>query len=258
MNESCHIYEWAMSHVWMSHITCMNESCQIYEWVMSRIWMSHVTCINGSSHTYERVMSHIWMSHVTYMNESCRICPSDSERDTCGLRRVTRMTKTCHTYEWEMSHIWWRHVTHIKKACHTYEWGMSHVWMSHVTSGSQTQSETHVVWGVSCGWDMSQRERVMSHINGSCQIQMCLVTYECHVCDTSHVWTRRSTARWSRVTFKWVMSHMWHVTRAVEAWHTEKELPAKFKWMGHVTCECVVSESGPWEWGLLYWGPAPL
>jgi len=40
-NESCHICishvtdEWVMPH--------MNVSCHIYEWVMSHIWMSHVT-----------------------------------------------------------------------------------------------------------------------------------------------------------------------------------------------------------------------
>jgi len=33
--------------------------CHIYEWVMSRIWMSHVTYMNESCHIYERVMSHI-------------------------------------------------------------------------------------------------------------------------------------------------------------------------------------------------------
>ena len=27
MNESCHTYEWVMSHMWMSHVTLMNESC---------------------------------------------------------------------------------------------------------------------------------------------------------------------------------------------------------------------------------------
>jgi len=41
MNESCHTYEWVMSHIWMSHVTHMNESCHIYEWVMSQ----HNSCI---------------------------------------------------------------------------------------------------------------------------------------------------------------------------------------------------------------------
>jgi len=44
MNESCHTYEWVMSHIWMSCVTHMNELCHRYEW--------------GMSHTYEWVMSH--------------------------------------------------------------------------------------------------------------------------------------------------------------------------------------------------------
>ena len=35
MRESCHI--WIMSHIWMSHVPRMNESCHLYEWVMSHI-----------------------------------------------------------------------------------------------------------------------------------------------------------------------------------------------------------------------------
>ena len=86
--------------------------CHIYEWVMSRIWMSHVTYMNESCHIYERVMSHIWMSHTTYMNESCHI-------KIWGLSFVTLRRLV-------MSHIWMSHVTHMNEPCHTYEWVMSH------------------------------------------------------------------------------------------------------------------------------------
>jgi len=70
LKESCHMYEWAMSHVWMGHVTHMNESCHTYDYVMWHIWMSHVTHMNESCCTYEWVMSHIWMSPITHMNES--------------------------------------------------------------------------------------------------------------------------------------------------------------------------------------------
>jgi len=30
MNESCHTYEWVMSHWWMNHVTLMNESCHTH------------------------------------------------------------------------------------------------------------------------------------------------------------------------------------------------------------------------------------
>ena len=88
--------ERVVSHMWVSHVTCMSESCHVYMWVMwqgvwdytlthttigfgifkwvvSRIWGSH-----GAA--YERVMSHIWVSPVTYMSESCH----------------TYMSKLCH------------------------------------------------------------------------------------------------------------------------------------------------------------------
>jgi len=42
VNESCHTYEWVMSHLWISHITHINESCHTYKWCMSLI--SRVSC----------------------------------------------------------------------------------------------------------------------------------------------------------------------------------------------------------------------
>ena len=35
--ESCHTYEWVISHSRMIHVTRMNESCHTCEWVMSGI-----------------------------------------------------------------------------------------------------------------------------------------------------------------------------------------------------------------------------
>ena len=52
----------------MSHVTHMNESCHTYEWVVSHIWMRHVTNTNELCHTYERVISHVGMRHVTHRN----------------------------------------------------------------------------------------------------------------------------------------------------------------------------------------------
>jgi len=60
INESCHTYEWVMSHIWrrhiyrathwhvarlcvpMSHVIHMNESCPIYEWVVSYMNDTHL------------------------------------------------------------------------------------------------------------------------------------------------------------------------------------------------------------------------
>ena len=54
-----------MSHVWMSHVTCVNESCHMCEWVMSHVWMSHVTCVNELRSL--AIYLHT-TSHVTYMH----------------------------------------------------------------------------------------------------------------------------------------------------------------------------------------------
>ena len=71
--ETCHTYEWVISHLWMSHVKHMNESFQTYEWVMSHTWMSHFTLMNESFHTYEWAISHVAShihSHVAHMKKS--------------------------------------------------------------------------------------------------------------------------------------------------------------------------------------------
>jgi len=62
INESWYIYEWVMSHVWMSHVTRMNEACHMYEWVMSRIWLSHVTCMSRVTYKSRTVFIKIMYS----------------------------------------------------------------------------------------------------------------------------------------------------------------------------------------------------
>jgi len=135
-----------MSYVWMSHnvymndsphtyectkdiyVTYMNDSCQIYVWLTSHLWMyqrhmchmyehfmfTHATCMNGSCHTGEWVMSHIWMTHVTHMNVS---------------RHVTHINMSRLTYRWVMSHMWMSHGPHVNESSHIYEWLTSHIWM---------------------------------------------------------------------------------------------------------------------------------
>jgi len=56
MNRSRHIWESTMSHKRMSHVNHLNESCHTYEWVMSHMWISH-----------NSVMSKTWLSHATHM-----------------------------------------------------------------------------------------------------------------------------------------------------------------------------------------------
>ena len=68
----------------------MNESCHTYEWVMSHIWMSHVTHMNESRHTYEWVMSHIWVPCHRHIRGGCVSAHKLCKRPICvyGTRRL--------------------------------------------------------------------------------------------------------------------------------------------------------------------------
>ena len=130
MSESCHTYEWVMSHIWMSHVTHMSESCHTYEWVTSHIWMSYITMwlvhVNESCRTHEFVMSRLAHSNESYHSYE-------------SLRHSTHMNESYHTYEWVIFLIWTSHMTHMNELYHhitrSYEWVMSHIWMRHVIFG---------------------------------------------------------------------------------------------------------------------------
>ena len=159
MNESCHTYEWFMSHVWLSHAKHMIESCHTYEWVMLQTWISHVTQVSMHPAKHEYVTSR--MSHVTHMNESC------------------------HTYEWVMSHIWMSQVMQVmshrslcipqdmsirhftNESCHLWRNhanGSCHIWRCHGISTSRvTKVSMHPQ-------DMNTTR--MSHVNDEEIIQI--------------------------------------------------------------------------------------
>ena len=127
-NESCHIYTWFMSRVWMSHVTHINELGHTYKWVRSHIWMQSLWWLRlawgESCHTCEWVMSHMWMSHVTHTNESCRTYEWDDYDDPDW-----RGGETHFKYEGVTSHMWLCRVTHANEWVHTYESVRSQIWM---------------------------------------------------------------------------------------------------------------------------------
>ena len=69
------IYVWRDSCICVRWLVCRvtdAQYCQeLYEWVMSHIWMSHVTHRNESRHAYEGVMSQTHKIAKSSMNESC-------------------------------------------------------------------------------------------------------------------------------------------------------------------------------------------
>ena len=80
MNESCPMYEWVMSHVWISHVTHMTSHMVSHLQYLTIASPSHTSILHLLPPTLsriclacKRVMSHVWMSHVPCTNESCLI-----------------------------------------------------------------------------------------------------------------------------------------------------------------------------------------
>jgi len=114
MNESCHTYEWVMSHdewviscISMNHVTHMNAQKRLNNVSYSMEVMGHVTHMNESGHTYEWVKSHTWMNDTDYAMYPYSVWGS-----------------------WVVTHVWMRHVTRMNESRHTYEWVMSHTCMN--------------------------------------------------------------------------------------------------------------------------------
>ena len=142
LNDSCHICEWVMSNVWMSHATRVNESpvrvvlpkkCEWvmleYICVMVHTQMSHGTHTNDSWHTHKWAMAHTQMSHGTHTNE-----PWHTHKWVMAHTQMSHGTRTEEswcvmatiwmghgTHEWVMAHIWMRLSTRMNEAWHPYK-----------------------------------------------------------------------------------------------------------------------------------------
>jgi len=120
VNESCHTYEWVMSHIWMRHVTHTNESCHSYGWVMLHIRMSHATHTNASCHA-----DMLWTSHVNYTNESYYIYECVMTCRGGWLRQQWRSSivdESRHMNKWVMSHIRMSQVSYIRMSHDVSGW----------------------------------------------------------------------------------------------------------------------------------------
>ena len=164
MNESCHTYEWVMSHIWISHVPHMNESCPTYEWVMSSVKYAFLaiaiechtyqchTCfssipiavrcpaglgrtvhIDVSCPTYERVVPHISISHVQDINVSCHTCfPAICDKEgPIAVHCLAGLDRTVHV--WHASFVRVTCLIHMCDLAHSYMWYDSIIWLSPCT-----------------------------------------------------------------------------------------------------------------------------
>jgi len=196
MNESCHTFEWVMSHFWMSraficrtrvwaHTSCvahMNESWRTCESGTSHILKSGVNTrqqqvpAHKSYHIHEWVMAHISLSHGTRMHVSM------SRDNTCQQQVPARKSYRIHA--WVTSNIFMSHGTHRYESCHTYIWDIVFIWIC--------TEELEFLDLVDCG--------VVAFYVESAIYEW----FKLHIC-MSHVTHMNESCH----TYEWVMSHIW-------------------------------------------------
>jgi len=133
MNESCHTYEWVMSHVWMSYVTCMNEShmshrneCGILVQSVAHlhVWHDSFIFVPWLIHMCDMTHSYVWNDSficVTWVIHMCDVTHSHVCRDS--FIRVTcliHMYGMIHWYVWRDSFICVTWLIHMCDMTHSY------------------------------------------------------------------------------------------------------------------------------------------
>ena len=76
VNESCHTYDWVMSHIWMRHVTHMNESCHTWYATFARdmahsyVWHDLFICITQ----HKSFMCVVWILSERWCLRPPRTC----------------------------------------------------------------------------------------------------------------------------------------------------------------------------------------
>ena len=264
-----------MSPIWISHATHMNESCHTYEWDMSHIRMSHVTHMNQPWHTYEWVMSHVWMSHVLHVpllifiwHDSFMfvsvvrwliyMCDKQTS-DSVHMAWLIHMCNMTYSYVWYDSFMcvtWLTNSNYNRKlperitsarrdanrirvdeSCHTHERVMSHIQMSHTTridegipermTSARRDANANAIsprtWKfelMSHGTRNDESCRTSEWVNSNSNWK------EWHLLEVTPMPKRVRHEPESWHTWEWVMPHTWmsHVTHMNGSHHTYNTL----------------------------------
>jgi len=95
MNESCHTYEWVMSHIWMSPVTHMNES-----WNDACVWRDSFMCVKWLIHMCDMIHTFVWRDSFI-LDDKLRES-SDIQSNHYTLIHMREMT---YSYVWHDSFI---------------------------------------------------------------------------------------------------------------------------------------------------------
>ena len=257
LSESCHTYEWIMSHMRKSHVTTINAVCR---WLaldsLSLSLSLSLTHTHTYTHTHTLSLSLslalclslslslflsvtlslslslslvLYLSYVANINEVCGWLAFHSF--TC----VTRLIYMCNTSQsYDICVTWLLHVLMIgigptNQQYQTHEGVMSHIW--HMTATCDTYKwVTSHLWksrvttmNAVCGWfALHRRISNVQHMNESC--------HTCE-CDVLHIWinhfTQVSVLGPSQI---WMI----HVTRMKESRHKYERVTSHVR-NSHVT-----------------------
>ena len=128
-------HDWIMAH----HLLHVNESCHTYEWVMSHTWRSHVSHVSDSSLSEASTSTlHKRDTPVTH-SPPCQTCEWVMLQMWTTLATPSRGKHIYNTYMWHtndpwptLSNLWMGHVTHVKDFHHTFP-GQAHLHHINVT-----------------------------------------------------------------------------------------------------------------------------
>jgi len=198
----------AVSHIRMSHVTCVNKSCRTWN-DSSHVQHDSFTRVTWLIRMCDTKMSHFAndMNHVAHENMIRRMCDmSHLHVWHDGNESCRTWEQSCCTYEWVASHIRMHHIAHIYDLLRTYVWVTAQIWMSFVTGGQAEWQRSDFTYK----W-------VMSNTNESCRACEWVVSHVMSHIRKSHV----AHMYESRRIYEWVMSHIQtsHVANLVRSCH---------------------------------------
>jgi len=142
MKESWHIYEWAMTNIWMRHSLYIHDSficvpCLIRMCGMTHLYVCHdsficVPCLIhmcAMPHSYvwhDSFMCVPWLIHMCAVTHSY-VCHASFVCVPWLIHMLDVSQITHKDMQWVTSHIWMSHGTHMNESWHTFEWVMAHI-----------------------------------------------------------------------------------------------------------------------------------